>query len=197
MIKNGITPIHVYHQGEDLSWLDKIAEYTDYIGISPANDLSSSQRMEWIWTAFEYMYKRNINVYTHGFAVWIPRILKEIPWTSCDAATWRLLAAWGGIYVPQGGYNNPRYELNPHILHVSERKSVKGQGILAQYNAEFLDGVGFTIEELQKNWSSRATVNVRYFLEMERWLNKQKRHLDFPPPSKGRQRGLGITDKIK
>ena len=46
--KKGITPIHVFHQGESFRWLDKMIQETDYIGVSPANDLSMSQKGLWI-----------------------------------------------------------------------------------------------------------------------------------------------------
>jgi hypothetical protein len=192
MVKNGIIPIHVFHQGESFIWLDRMAQHTDYVGISPANDLSSPSRKQWIETTFEYMYRRNINVDTHGFAVWIPSILKDIPWTSCDAATWRLLAAWGGIYVPKGGYSHPDYSVNPFILHVSERKSVKGMGILTQEKVKLLEADGFVIEELQKVWAARASINVKYFLEMEKWINKEKETLDYNPV-KGGQPKLQVS----
>jgi len=170
LIGKGLTPIHVFHQGERWEWLHKMVELTDYIGISPANDLSVTSRKAWMASVFEYMEKHNIKVDTHGFAVWMPSILKSLPFTSCDAVTWRVLAAWGGIYYPVGGFTNPDYSKGPHILHVSARKSAKGLTILTEKKLEMIEQDGYTYEELQK-WETRAKINIRYFLEFEQWLN--------------------------
>lgn len=179
MLKKGVKPIHVFHQGEDWGWLDKISEKTDYIGISPANDLSIKDRKSWIRSVFNYIYRRNLNVDTHGFAVWMPTILREFPWTSCDAVTWRVLAAWGAIYYPQGGgFTDPDYSKPPNILHVSKKKNAKDIGVLTPGILKKLERDGYTYEQLQ-DWQTRAKINARYFLELERWINQQKEKTDF------------------
>lgn len=181
MLKKGIKPIHVFHQGEDWYWLNKMVERTDYIGISPANDLSVKDRKSWIWSVFNYMHRRNIDVDTHGFAVWMPSILREFPWTSCDAITWRVVAGWGGIYYPQGGgFTNPDYSKPPRIMHVSWKKNAQGIGILTSGILKQLERDGYTYEMLQ-NWETRARINVRYFLGLEQWINEQKRKTEFKP----------------
>ena len=91
----GITPIHVFHQGEDWEWLNKMVEHTDYIGISPANDMSMDARIEWMWSAFTYMHNHDIEVDTHGFAVWMIHILKNLPFTSTDLTALPLILPAG------------------------------------------------------------------------------------------------------
>lgn len=171
MVKAGIKPIHVFHQGESWKWLHKMVEYTDYIGISPANDMSVLSRKEWMLSVFEYMDKHNIDVKTHGFAVWMPSILKTLPFTSCDAATWRIAAAWGNIYYPVGGFSNPDYSVDPLILQVSKQKNIKGLGILTKEKLKMFESDGYSFEYLQ-DFKNRALVNVRYFLGLENWLKK-------------------------
>lgn len=182
MKKGGInnTIIHVFHQGETWEHLERMCEKTNYIGISPANDMSVQSRKDWMRSVFDYMYYHNINVDTHGFAVWMPSVLKEFPFTSCDAATWRILAAWGGIYYPVGGYSNPDFSQNPHILHVSSKKSIKGMGIVTDQKMKMLEKDGYTYEALQ-SWELRAEINIRYFLGMQKWLNEYRATIEYEP----------------
>ena len=44
MFSKGIIPIHVFHQHEDFKWLDKITNEIEYLGISPANDVTHSKQ---------------------------------------------------------------------------------------------------------------------------------------------------------
>ena len=184
MLANGITPIHVFHQGERLYWLDKMIEKTDYIGISPANDLGVPSRRKWIESVYNHLQKKNCQVKTHGFAVWMPRILKDFPWTSCDAATWRLVAAWGKIYYPARGLSNPDYSQLPSTITVSNRRNAKGVGELTDEITQDLENNGYPLEKLQ-DWAERAKVNVQYFLALEKWLNEQKKNIEYKPALKG------------
>ncbi len=62
----GLKVIHVFHQHEDFAILDKLKAHSDYIGISPANDVSMKQKLDWLNKVF-----LNIKdtTKTHGFAV--------------------------------------------------------------------------------------------------------------------------------
>lgn len=178
-IKNGIVPIHVFHQGEEYKWLEKMAEQTDYIGISPANDVSQNQKKIWIERTFSFLEKNNIKVKTHGFAVWSPKIILDYPWTSCDAATWRLLAAYGGIFYPVGGYNNPDFYQNPLTIGVSEKRTNKGSFEFGDELIRILKDDGYDFNEIQQSWQLRSEINIRYFLQFEKWANKQKETKEF------------------
>ena len=182
MKREGITPIHVYHQGEDWRWLEKMVEQTDYIGISPANDMPSISKKKWIYSVFEYMYKRGIEVRTHGFAVWVFDLMKELPWTSCDAATWLISAGLGNVYIPNGGYTDTidfsRGSSSFFQLRITDRDEKTA--------SEALDSVvettGFSYDEL-KVYKNRFVVNCKFFLAMEKWLNGYKETNDYKPKS--------------
>lgn len=186
MIKNGVTPIHVFHQGEDFKWLDRIVDKIRYIGISPANDVPTADRKRWMATVFDYLDKKNYlkHVHTHGFAVWAPDVLLEFPWTSCDAATWRVLAGWGKIYYPMGGYSDPQFDKMPILLEVSKRHIATGMPGMTENVIKRLEDDGLDYEELQ-DWKGRSLANIRYFLEFEKWLNKQKKDMISIPTSGG------------
>lgn len=178
MLKNGIKPIHVFHQGESLKWLDRMVQHTDYIGISPANDLDTRTRNAWIESVFLYLDKHQINVDTHGFAVTNRKTLLRFPWTSCDAASWRLSAGMGNIYYPAGGFSNPDYSIPVGVYNVSAKKVAKGIKHITPYFLKQIEADGLTYELLQ-DWKERTKVNIRYFLGLEKWLNEQKAKMEF------------------
>lgn len=194
MIENGITPIHVFHQGEHWKWLDRAIDKTNYIGISPANDVSTKDKKKWIYSVFEYLYKNNIEVNTHGFAVWVPSLLKELPWTSCDAASWKLAAAWGKIFYCKNGFSdifNKNLDKEFSIYTVSD-KSFSSKKELSLYSSiesnpeskldsfllEQLKKDGYSYEDLQ-TWQIREEINIRFFLMFEKWLNLYKKDKEF------------------
>lgn len=188
MVSNGIKPIHVFHQGENFKWVDRMIQYTDYIGISPANDMPVNSKKNWVTSVFEYLHFNKINVDTHGFAVWIPSLMKDLPWTSCDAATWRLVAGWGGIYYPIGGISAPLFSeenINDSFTNitVSEKRSSKGMKNLTSNMLKSLEKDGYTFEMLQDN-QIRAELNVKFFLALEKWLNEYKAKNEYAPTVK-------------
>lgn len=177
MKKSGITPIHVYHQGEDWSWLGKMLEHTDYIGISPANDLAVNARNRWMESVFTYLYKNGVDVKTHGFAVNSYSILKNMPWESCDAATWVLIAAYGKVFIPRGGYKNPDFTKNGYILEVSSQQNSH----LNPHTVRLLEETGYDLKDIQEDHNIRKLLNARYLRTMQEYLNKYKSKKEFKP----------------
>ena len=116
MARRGIQSIHIYHQGEDLKWLDTMTKECEYIGISPCNDYSVEQKMKWLDDAFHYCPK---DIRTHGFAVTSPTLLKRYPWTSVDSTSWRLHGSMGSI-------NTPWFQ-----IYISNRKEGMDENITA------------------------------------------------------------------
>ncbi len=178
-LKQGITPIHVFHQGEDFKWLEKMVEKTDYIGISPANDVGMDQKRLWIDRTFSFLAKNNIQIQTHGFAVWSPSIILNYPWTSCDAATWKSLAAYGGIFYPVGGYSNPDFSQNPLCMGISENRVSIDMIPFSEQLIELITKDGYDFKKLQESWQERTEINIRYFIEFEKWVNIQKAKIEY------------------
>lgn len=183
MKKNGITPIHVFHQGEDWKWLDKMLEHTDYIGISPANDMSVKSRREWIESVFDYLYKNSCPHKTHGFAVWMRGVLRQYPWESCDATSWKMSAGRGRIFYPVGGFTNPDYSQPPLMLIVSEKTGTEGLKDLTRGKLEFLHRDGYSLSDLQVS-KIRYLINIYYFLGLEKWLNQQRKGKQYTPKNR-------------
>lgn len=90
--KHGIKVIPVFHQHETMDWLDKICQHTDYFGVSPANDVTKKQRIEWLDTVYSIIkgkYK------THGFGATAKDIIYRYPWYSVDSTSWKAVCRYG------------------------------------------------------------------------------------------------------
>lgn len=186
MISEGITPIHVFHQGEHFRWLDKMLEYTNYIGVSPANDMPTASKKRWINSVFEYLYKHGSNADTHGFAVMIPQLLRDLPWTSCDAISWLKIAATGCVIYPIGGFkssNFTNYNKPFNQILVSEKKISKGAIGMTDKILRMFEEDGYTYEQLQ-DYKMREEINVRTYIAFEKWLNEYKAKTEYAPSLK-------------
>jgi hypothetical protein len=183
-IKKGITPIHVFHQGENFKWIDKIVEKTDYLGIGTRKDTSRIERLKWIDDVFTYLYKNNYKVKIHGFGFFIIKALLDYPWTSIDSSHIRIAGAGGRILYPRGGFSSPDYSKKPLIIHISN----KG---LSKKKIPFLDNIekilkkdGYFLKDLKDSRNTRVIVNTHYYIELERELNKLKKNLKYKPSLK-------------
>jgi hypothetical protein len=92
----GLKVIHVFHQHEDFGWLEKIAAHSDYIGVSPANDVSTKEKQMWLYKVYSIIKS---NVKTHGFAVTSHNQLYNFPLFSSDSSSWTAPARFGRIPV--------------------------------------------------------------------------------------------------
>lgn len=96
MKAHGLDVIHVFHQHEDLKWLEKLMnDSSPYIGISPANDLSKKERLIWLKQVFNIVKDKKK---THGFGVTAFDILKEIPFYSADSSNFATPVRFGYVW---------------------------------------------------------------------------------------------------
>jgi hypothetical protein len=99
---SGVDPIEVYHQGEHMDFLYKMAERREnaYIGVSPANDVSAGRRAQWLDQVFGEIEKRyGWTVRTHGFGVTSFKLMRNYPWYSVDSATFSFMAGYGMVQL--------------------------------------------------------------------------------------------------
>ena len=92
----GIKVMPVFHQHEDFKWLRKMMEIKDYIGISPANDVSQASKNNWLKKVFSITRDK---VKTHGFAVTSVNTLLAYPFYSGDSSSWVVGAKYGRIPI--------------------------------------------------------------------------------------------------
>jgi hypothetical protein len=124
MKDRGLTPIPIFHQGENLKWLEQyIKDGEPYIGISTAKDLKPQVQRIWLDHIFTMITdtKGVPFVKTHGFGVTSPPLLLRYPWFTTDSTTWSLGAGYGVIYVPPMNGGVPDFTKVPTRIIMSGR----------------------------------------------------------------------------
>lgn len=99
MERAGLTPLHIFHQGEDFSVLDALSKRHRYIGISPSNDASVKDRHAWLQKVYRIIRAGNM---THGFGVTAKRLMRDFPWYSVDSTSWLAPIIYGKtVFTPE------------------------------------------------------------------------------------------------
>ncbi len=117
--------IPVFHQGDRVEWLKRMLDFgAPYIGISPANDRTTDQRIRWMTSEVKPLVIGNDGepvVEMHGFAVTSFRLMKFWRWKSVDSASWVKMGGLGTILIPnmRGGVFD--YSNTPMMVSVTER----------------------------------------------------------------------------
>lgn len=88
--------IPVFHQHERFEWLERMMAHTDYIGISPANDVSMKEKLAWLDKCFSITRDK---IKTHGFAVTAYDQLVRYPFYSVDSSSWSSGGRYGRIPI--------------------------------------------------------------------------------------------------
>ncbi len=156
----GIISMPVYHQGERLYWLDKIAEEFDYCGVSPANDKTPGQRLAWCDWVFDHMATRYPLLKSHGFGVTTIGLMKRYPWYSCDSATAVLLAGKSGtVRLPRRSDDGNGYDFlgRGFMLNCAMNKYT---GALRQNKDKGLEAEGFFGTAIHLYGSGRGQFHV-------------------------------------
>ena len=152
--------IHIYHMYENHNYIDKILENIDYIGISPANDVSSKTKMNWLTDVFDYLPV----VKTHGFAVTALNLMKEFPWYSVDSTSFKLSAGMGSIMTQWGVFNISK-ESGKSVLNtrnIAVRNGIK----------EYIKELGMDESELYTSDQARYLINAKYMINLQLELNE-------------------------
>jgi len=127
LIENGVPReklIPVFHQGEELSWLQRLCHASEYIGLSPANDRTTDEKIEWLDKCMTFVCDKHGDpvVKFHGFGVTSVRILLEYPWYSVDSASWVMFSRYGTVLVPKVDANGQwKYDTAPMSVQITLR----------------------------------------------------------------------------
>ena len=183
--------IHVFHQGEDLKWLRRMASSMPYIGLSPANDKTTEQRVKWLDKCMKYVLDENgvPIVKFHGFAATSTRIITRYPWFSVDSASWKRTAAYGKIFIPQVKNNVPDFSISQEGILLSEHKNSindpsnfrKKPLLVQQKIRKYVEEKGADLENLIKDYYARAEFNISFYQDVEKsrptwpWAMKQQK----------------------
>lgn len=86
----------VYHYGDDIKWLHKFIESSDYIGISPANDTHENVKREFLKEVFSITRDK---VKTHGLGYSSLEGCKMFPFYSIDSISYKSFNINGDRYM--------------------------------------------------------------------------------------------------
>jgi len=120
--KKGINIIHIYHQHERIEWLEKISKLEEYIGISPANDLSTKQRIPWLNKCFNYIKSNNK---THCFGGTSTILLQKYPFYSADSASYLLCRKFNVLYGNQTVQKDVRIKDLGLVLVKKQKENIR------------------------------------------------------------------------
>jgi len=185
--------LHIFHQGEDIKWLETLMKYNDdyvksggeplYIGLSPANDRTTKQKAMWLDQIMPYITNEDGSpkVKWHGFGVTATSLMRRYPWFTIDSTSWMRAGSFGGLKIPAFAEKRPYLDSKTTIA-VTERTG-ESQGAKHYDNLSpqvqkaikaYLDIAGSTIEEVKKDEAegviARQKVNIHYWKQMEQEL---------------------------
>lgn len=129
----GLSPMPVFHAGEDESYLKHYVENYEYIGLGgvaqPGFGLTFTTRA-WLDRLFSQYVCDEAGwprVKVHGFGITAVRDMLRWPWYSVDSASWVLVNCVGGgsIYVPRRRNGRWVYDEGAWIVPVSVRRNSK------------------------------------------------------------------------
>lgn len=187
--------VHIFHQGEDMVWLERMVEEIPYIGLSPANDKSTEQKMMFLDRCMDVVCDEDgmPKVKFHGFAVTSLRLMMRYPWYSVDSTTWVMHARMGKIMVPRYRKGDWIYDENNWNISVSSRSpdmkeagkhistmSPQEQEIIHRY----IEEKGYTMGKS----TFKKEPQTYKLAENERWAEKK-------PKDKTAERRVEIIDE--
>lgn len=152
----------VYHQGEPLSYLKEMMSMTNYICLSPRNDVIEKYRTNWISQFIRYKkYK------FHGLATTGKRMMSILPWYSVDSASWLMGGRFGSCMIELNGekampilfsvesQQNKTMDKHFDSLPKPQQKKIEA----------YIIDKGFTIEKLKTIPAERNLLNIKWFYE--------------------------------
>ena len=152
MNQNGLEVIHVFHQHEDFKWLSRLMKEKNYIGLSPANDVSTKMKLLWLDKCFafqdNYLIKNKIKC--HGFAVTGKAQMMRYPFYSVDSSSWTA----GGKYAQlkaftQGKMKGANFKKKEQFLDIWDKLQNKTTGLLDNYLLRNVENIKF-YQDLEK-----------------------------------------------
>ena len=149
----GLKVIHTFHQHEDFRILEKLCNHSDYIGISPANDVSNKEKLAWMNKVFSFLQEKIKNgLKTHGFAVTSHRQLYNYPYYSADSSSWVTPARYGRIPIM-----TDKFEIKTF--------SYKDVNEIERY-WDYLKQVGIDVIADAKSWKGRTRIGIATYRKL-------------------------------
>lgn len=185
--------IPVFHQNESFHWLKNMVDYHKqmiksgskeglYIGISPANDRTSAQRILWLEQCMPYVTNPDGSAVLrwHGFGATSTQFMHRYPWFSVDSTSWLRCGSFGALKIPQLQLKYPYYDSNLQVAMTQRSgESEKHFNGLSKNEQEqvvkYIEENGFKLEDAQSDGKQgvicRQTINLKFWKKLEAELN--------------------------
>lgn len=175
MVNEGLSPLPVFHYGEDFKYLDRILNYgCDYVGIGGLVGIPGPLRRRWLDQLFLRITDKAGQpiVKTHGFGMTAVPLVFRYPWYSIDSTTWIQITSNGCVYLPAMVDGEFVFDRVPQTVTVSSRNPKqmvggKSAATMSKGMREILDRwltfCGKTYDEVVDHYYHRAVVNVTFF----------------------------------
>jgi hypothetical protein len=100
----GLTVMPVFHVRENIKWLEKMLDVTDYIGLSASSLAAISEGRSWYDLIWNYVTDNTGKPIAnfHSFGDTTTQTLFGYPWYSADSTTWTTMAGRGGRILIDG-----------------------------------------------------------------------------------------------
>lgn len=173
----GLLPMPVFHNGEDIHWLERMVEKYPYIGISGlGQDIVKARFKPFGDSCFKIICDKHgkPKCKVHGFAMGAPEIIKMYPWYSADQSTWTYMSRVGSLLVPKPitkGIELLGYDyLNLYkVIPVTNRRDVERTHInnlsetMLFYVMNYLNENNIELEAVRESYHWRDVANIRLF----------------------------------
>jgi len=128
MERQGLSPLPVYHIGEDEKYLRRALEY-EYFGVGGMALSVSSVRTRFYELIFQEICPKSNNYLPthkiHGFGMTSLRHIIRFPWYSIDSTSWVMTSRFGSVYIPKIDKNGEYiYNADSWKVCVSSRSPV-------------------------------------------------------------------------
>lgn len=180
--------IPVFHQGEDLKWLENMCNYEfsdgnpiPYIGLSPRGDVSLAAKYDFCAKCFSVIQRsKNPNVKTHAFGATSLSMLERLPFTSADSTTWVLVSAFGQVWIPTGITGQSIDDTvgvklgvsKENISHPTATQTYWEQSpAIKKKLDDYFESIGTNIEKLSESHSERSLASAKF---CQNWAKNYK-----------------------
>ena len=168
LVKSPQKLMPVFHYGEDFSvlknmleWKDENSNHLDYVGISPANDASQSDKNIYLSEVSECIAaSSNPKVKTHLYGMTSLDALSKYPCYSADSISHRLISGYAKLLSVNFGI----ISVSKRARTVASKSNMSFLDTADEYNLKVLENelaaLGFTIEQIQESSSARVAVTM-------------------------------------
>ena len=160
--------VPVFHYGESfnqlqmmLDWTDDNGNHIEYLGISPANDVSQKDKNIYLKEVYDMIVRSdNPTVKTHLFGMSSLDALSKFPCYSCDSVSHRLRTGYNKVFTRKWGTislsdksRTSKTKSNMCFDKICDEKTLSEL-------KELFAGYGYTLDEMKESNVNRVVVDI-------------------------------------